>query len=814
MPVHNNRKLNRRIYFGERLFARPLILFIMALIAGIMTAHTKSLLIYPLIFTILGLVLIAIPTVKSTPMFGVYLIYIALLPIFFCIGYFRYHDTESTSELKVKLDRSSECYARGIVTKVTTSYDSFTVTLKDVTVTLLSQNNKDKPTASYVSDGITVTSRTYEALPPLDEIPLPGTIISAKGYIYPCLPPTNPGQFDESSYYLIRGIDARMYSEYIIRSDRIINPITVLSSLLYEVRYYMISNLLQTFNKKESGILCAMLTGERTIMDSETKELFKEGSISHILSISGLHISLLGLGLYSILLKKTGRLSLSIYSTIVVMLLYGLLTGFSVSTKRAILMLSVSLIAKRLGKIYDTLSATSLSAFIILIVSPHSLYDQGFVLSYAAVVGVALGSEVLEAVGVKKYSNSSIKVSLKEHFKREYREKLCMMVFLSLFLMPFLLAFYYELNIYTIAVNLIVLPLMSTVLASGFFAMLIPIPSISGFIGGAAYYILKLYEKICLIVGRLPGSSIITGYPGTAKISFYCCVLIGISVILIYTRKKYVSILLILPAFIFINFDNPAFSADFLDVGQGDCIVLDIDNESIMIDGGSSTVSNVGKYRITPYLKYRGITRLSKVFITHTDSDHTNGIIELIESGYPKIDTLIVSTHIPYESEIIQKAISAGIAIRFAEAGTKLHDKIEVLGPYTDFPYNDINSSSLVLSVEQGNFHMLLTGDMDIFSEIPILQSLYNEVKVNGAYDVLKVAHHGSSSSTSNDLLKIVRPKLSVISCAKYNYYGHPSKDTLNRLNEAGSNILTTPEFGRIGITLSRNNLMVISTGP
>ncbi|MCD8077951.1 MAG: MBL fold metallo-hydrolase, partial [Lachnospiraceae bacterium] len=223
-----------------------------------------------------------------------------------------------------------------------------------------------------------------------------------------------------------------------------------------------------------------------------------------------------------------------------------------------------------------------------------------------------------------------------------------------------------------------------------------------------------------------------------------------------------------------------------------------------LIDGGSSSVSDVGTYRILPYLKLQGITRLSAVFVTHGDEDHCNGLEEVLRDSSLTVEALVLSPVSATDealTELRAAAVEEGIPVRVLSAGEswtwgEVDFTCEFPGPEDcEALVDDANNASLVLSLQSGDFSALFTGDLGEEGEERWLQRASS-----GDYTLLKAGHHGSRTSSGEAFLELVSPEITVISCGKDNSYGHPHADTLARLAAVGSVIYTTPECGAVTV--------------
>ena len=260
-----------------------------------------------------------------------------------------------------------------------------------------------------------------------------------------------------------------------------------------------------------------------------------------------------------------------------------------------------------------------------------------------------------------------------------------------------------------------------------------------------------------------------------------------------------------------IHSDNKQTTIKMLDVGQGDSIFIRDEEISILIDAGSSSQSGLAEYTIIPFLKYNGVVRIDYLILTHSDTDHGGSFIELMKYKInsecivknlvlPDIeDELKDDLYIEIEATAKEEQIniiylSRGIDFRYSDS------IIECLWPIKKDGSMDKNSLSIVLKYKKKDFSMLFTGDLTKEAEERLIKlNAGNCLDTNclGA-DVLKVGHHGSKDSSSKDFLAMVKPKLALISCGEGNYYGHPHKETIERIKDVGSKILNTSNGGQI----------------
>ena len=627
------------------------------------------------------------------------------------------------------------------------------------------------------------TIRSEDYISTVSELKI-GNIIRVKGKVEVFSLPGNPGQFDEYHYNRDAGIDCRFAVESVFMMD---SSYRWVQQRLNELRNAFFLQIVTCLPEKEAGIISAMILGEKSLLSSESKELYQEAGISHILAISGLHISLIGAGLFYFLRRYVMPMKAAAILTGVLLLAYGELVGFPIATERAVIMMLCVLGARFVGRQYDVFCALALSAMIQLAVHPMELFSSGFLLSYGAVLGIALWVKPFqETEGICQGIAGAIG-----------------MQFVTL---PIILYFYYEWNPYSILVNVIVLPFISILVGMSVFA------GTTAFIGifagkfffGIVHVVLRGIEIVCLLAGKLPGARWIVGRPNVWQLAVYY----GILLLWLFLKEKgnefwgkYRKVLLFLGIFVlFFRGHSDNLIITNLDIGQGDCTCIRLEDKTILIDGGSSDVSKVGKYRISQYLKYYGIQRIDYIFFTHSDSDHTNGLQEIIEeNNHMGFDIgTVVLPGIEKQDEayldLIRVCDKNCVPVRYMTAGAKLQIEnlnLQCLHPSGTYDWKNENDYSFVFLLSYGNFKGLFTGDLEQTGEEEVLSAISD-------VNYLKVAHHGSKGASSEKFLAIAKPEVAVVSAGEGNRYGHPSSETLERLDQIGAKTYCTIDCGAV----------------
>ncbi len=644
----------------------------------------------------------------------------------------------------------------------------------------------------------------------LEDIRL-GCIITLEGRYEPYKEATNPGEFDAMRYYETQGICGRLVDITVLAVSETYSPF---HETLYQVKCYFKERLYRIFPEKEASVMTAMLLGDKQELDGDIKELYMENGMVHILSISGLHITMIGMGVYNML--RLGGVPSRIAACLgaMVLVLYGILTGMSVSACRAIGMYLIRMLAVMVGRTYDMLTALGVLAVILVVQNPGNLSHAGFLLSFGSILGVGLLYPVL-SVGKEKQLAKPL-------------QSLLAGASITLFTLPIQLWFYYEVPTYSILINWLVLPFMSIVMATGLVAMLLPG---GGIVGTITYLILQGYEWLCHMFNQLPFHTWNPGKPNLWQVALYYMVL-GIliffhvkerNVVTRNIRYVYVPILLTVAVSVLILPVQVGNRVTFLDVGQGDGMVLEtVTGEVFVFDCGSSNKRQLGKYMLLPFLKYRGIRHIDAIFVSHADTDHYSGIKELLESRadegisvgqlvLPAIDDEVREEEF---AELIRVAKEATqekpIRISYIDVGERFATE-EVsflcLHPPKGYATENSNAYSQCFYVEwcieeTSKMSLLLTGDVESEGEALLLGELKKRDIEN--VTVLKVAHHGSGNTTSEAFLEQVKPQAAIISCGEDNSYGHPHEETLMRLEKIGARILTTSEYGAITIEIDK----------
>ena len=607
-----------------------------------------------------------------------------------------------------------------------------------------------------------------------------------------------PGGYDERKYLLSQGISGKVFPDTIV----IMEHKTTLHSVIFGVKDALYKRIIQIFPEEEVGVVMAMLTGDRDYLLDETKQLYNQAGVMHILCISGLHISFFALyvgKLFEEFLRLGRRKSAGL--VLMVMLMFLLFTGFSASAVRATTMVAIGLIGKIVFRKGEWLNGIAIAAIVLLIAQPWYLWLAGFQLSFVTVIGIWAASRLFVEGNdwQAKVTNTCI-VSL----------------FASLFSLPIVAYHFYWISISGVLVNLFVVPLCGILLICCLISGIMSIVylPLAQFAGGSVYIILSFYRESALLASKLPFAYVLVGRPSDLFLISYFVLLMGIC---FYGTKCWNKKTLAVTFGIFIcvcganRFVFRQNTIAFLDVGQGDAIVITTyDKRCIIIDGGGIVYrafgNNTGVRVVKPYLEYMGIKNPDAVMITHFDADHCIGALEIIAETNPK--AVYISAYPTHKSiyweqlkelmenrEILLYTVNQGDRFVWSDA-----EWLECVSPQEGIVFDDgdENHASLGLRYAYGGVKVLFTGDMSISDEWRLLAQ---DLDIRS--DIIKIGHHGSRYSTGSEFLATVMPEIAIVSSGENNRYGHPHEEVLERLEAANIPLYRTNEAGTISVHLS-----------
>ena len=675
---------------------------------------------------------------------------------------------------------------------------------------------------------------------------------------------TNPGTFDQYIYLRNKGYYLCISNGTIESGNH--RPYSI-EGFLYGIKNRCTKIIDNSFDSESAGIVKAMLVADKSTLDKNIKKLYSENGIAHIMAISGVHVAIIGMTLYGFLRKlRIGRLISGTFS-IAIIILYGIMTGMSSSTERAVIMLILSIAAEYFGRKTDAPTSMGFAMIIMVLGNPYVILDAGFQLSFAAITGVTVVAPQLRKLlrMFKRFIKEADEKKKQKHKKIMSLRKMiiklidALVVGIASFITttPVIIYYYYQFPPYSILINLIVIPLVSLIVGGSILVVLTGL-----FFTGAAVvmtYPVRLilfgYKYLCIFASGLPGASVLVGHISIGMLFVYY-----LSVVLIFAILRMIRIgkterggpilYLMLATVLSLTVVYEVYSYDkslkivYMDVGQGDGVLLRTSGHGgILIDGGSSSNKRVGEYVMVPVLKYYGVSEVEYAFVSHGDADHVSGLEYLLneEQSGVHVVNLVLPEYGDHDAlqELKSEATANNVNIIYMKPGDNItynHQHAETINIECLYPDEeagqgvlDTNNLSMILkttitwdvreadienlnksSDSDASLSLLFVGDAGIAAEKRLIE-LYEknsqgEISDSIACDILKVGHHGSRNSSGSEFLKRVSAMYGIISCGKDNRYGHPHAETLERLKMADTKYMTTRKHGAIILSIERGD--------
>ncbi|SDJ27804.1 Metallo-beta-lactamase superfamily protein [Lachnospiraceae bacterium G41] len=664
-----------------------------------------------------------------------------------------------------------------------------------------------------------------------------GSTVKIRGKINVYNKASNPGEFDMRRFYISKGYLFSAYSCELLSGDSHKN---IIADTSYRISARIGGLIDRSLNPKDAGMMKAILLADKTDLDKETKDLYKDAGAGHLLAISGLHISMFA-AITLFFLKKTPlSFKASYIITVFILFLYGYLIGFSASALRATVMFAILCIGKMFNKSYDSLNSMAVALLVTIMIKPLYVLQNGFLMSYLAIISIAVVLPIFAVIGKKAkgvISTLSISTSV------------------TMTTLPVVVNSYYKIPLYAPLINIVLVPGMTVLLMLGIsciclraiiessifinickllFAGSLISPDLYIFLLSGKFNIfaigihlfLEIYEWLMKTELTLPKAVITTGARGIARCLIYEFILLLSAFIIrkiklsLWRKDKLINnrirqspaynptkeirsirkkrVLLFAGSTAVLVLNIAAFliywrkdKIEFLDVGQGLCVCIQYKGNVYCYDGGSTDRKNIDEYVLSPYFAYYGIDSVDAWFISHEDADHTSGIKGLLNGNITIKEIIVPKVLKDNFSSITALAEDTGTKVIYSSTGDVFtsNDGITftVLSPDEDFPPDDSNACSLVVLMRTKEEKVLFMGDADTRAEEKVLSFM------RGPIDILQVAHHGSANNTNSEyFLCTLKPRISIISCGFDNQYGHPHKETLEALEKTGTYIYLT----------------------
>lgn len=615
----------------------------------------------------------------------------------------------------------------------------------------------------------------------------------------------NPGGIDYRSYLAQKGITAVTFSREIEKVGKL--PANPFIKLAISLRRNMLSLYQRSLPQKTSALLAGICLGSKDELPKDTLRLFSDTGLSHVLAVSGLHMAVVYGAAKRLLdgVRATAGISAAAGSLIVIF--YSFMAGLSPSVMRAAITIIVYLIGQGIGRKADSLNSLGLAATVLLILNPLYAFSVGFQLSFAATLGILLFFK-----DVKQFLNRLPGI---------FRDPLAVVISAQLMVSPFLVYYFNRISVGGFIANLLVVPMVGIILVTGFMSGLVGLvfPGIGAILLKIPGALLVLVEFIITLTHKLPISvATVPSLPLWSYLAYFIALAIIFWPIPRFSGKPKAAaaILLLIMAATPVFLEKGTLEVTFIDVGQGDSIfVRSPKGNTVLIDAGGTPRFFAGDYDtgsdvVMPFLYSRGTDSIDVVVVSHFDDDHAGGLVSILENI--KVGLLVYGhkSDTPLYSELMEAAGANNVNVLSVGRGDEfcLDDVVfEVLGPDKNRVSESENDNSVILRLSYKGISFLFTGDLEAQGEAELI-SAYNDVRTF----VLKVGHHGSSTSTSKEFLSRTSPAFGVISVGAQNVYGHPTSEVLERLFDNGVRVLRTDQKGGITFKIRGKDVKIYTS--
>ena len=625
----------------------------------------------------------------------------------------------------------------------------------------------------------------------------------------------NPKMFDYNLYLKAKNIHTVMY----LKPQQMMSigegQIPSLLRCTGRIKASVSGKIRQVFPETEGNMLLAVLLGEKNLLEEKQERIYRNTGIAHIFAVSGLHVGIL----FIFLNKFFGKLRNPVRTILILCCLwsYAALTGFSPSVMRATVLISIFILAPFLNRKYDSLSAIGTAAILFLAFNPTLLMHAGFQLSFIAALSIAL----LYPPIYKKLSK----------MPEVPRQIFAASAAAQLGTMPLVAYHFNLLSPVALLLNIPVVFIIGYLVPLGFLTVILSYISMAmaRFIGKFILLLIYGVNNLSQWAYQFPYSYLQVISPNMFFMLIYYLILyVSVSKSRHFLKNgklfRFKAVVLLISIYLgislFINMIPKNQEILFVDVGQGDCTLIRTgEGKNILIDGGG----NFGKVTegedkvdrfLVEFLLKNHISRIHMMILSHPHSDHMGGLLEVVRRM--PVETLVVSKDALQRSEwtsLEQSCQEKNVNVIHSEKGDlmRIGEKVifRVLGPSKALlrgSRDDVNNNSLVALLEYDGKRILFTGDIEAEMEQLIL-----EEELSVPIDILKVAHHGSRFSTTEEFLDRFSPKIAVIQVGR-NSFGHPHPQVLDRLNHRNIKVYRNDQQGAIHMMIKKGELNIKST--
>lgn len=637
----------------------------------------------------------------------------------------------------------------------------------------------------------------------------PGQRVEATGHLWAPDAASNPGEFDFSAYLWRNGMAA--YATANLADAQITGEPAGLQAWLHSLRNAMGERIDALF-PRSAQMVRALVLGDRGGMDEDLRDSFNRAGVAHVLSISGLHITMLAMAMMSLLALFLPR-RWAFWVSLVLVVFYGLLVGMAASVLRSIIMYAALGAGQAMGRPTDAFTRLSLAFAVLLAWNPLFLADAGFVLSFAASAGMLCLTQPLSAalhIDRLRVPEWSFKPgALLRRAARYFASLLCATLAAQLSTLPAVIAYYGELPLLATLANLVVVPLILAGMYLAVAALLVSLlwTPLAALIAWMADFALLCSTAMTQFCARLPFNALALPAFPTWLTALFAVVVVAVSPLTRLRRGVRHALLFSLPALACVAALLPGpqgLQIAFLDAEQADAAVILAEGEAYVVDVGLENSP------VSAYLSHIGCAPKA-VFLSHPHADHAGGLSALLEDYVPETIYIPAGWYDVEADDGIEQAMAQaealGVEIVELASGdvVRLSENVSAtaLYPERDAEFSgDANAVSMLLRIDYGDAAALFTGDLEMAYEPGPMPDV----------DVLKVAHHGSDNASSLMMLHSASPSAAVISVGADNPYGHPAAALLQRLEATGARVFRTDWHGAVTVDLHMDGTVSVRT--
>lgn len=619
--------------------------------------------------------------------------------------------------------------------------------------------------------------------------------------------------FDYKNYLKINKIygiiRVDLYTNIIIKHQKNLSNFKL---LIHKIREKLKQNIQELLTKETYALGIGILIGDNSRINEKIVEDFKNSNLSHMLAVSGAHINYVVLTVSILFTKKRAGIKAQRVVTIMMMLFFMELTQMTSSVVRAGISCIIYMLASLLYRKADVINAMAISILLILLNNPFKLFDIGFQLSYAGTLGIILFCKL-------------INIPIKNKLLKYLKDSIIISISANIFIIPIMMYQFNTISLTFILSNLLAGPLLGISIILEIIVLLISFMSIN--IAAIAAKVLNILLILIInIANWFSNIEISKIYVITPQIISIVAYYLICAAIILKQKNRKIIVIIMLTVLIINLFPTPKkLRINFIDVGQGDSTLIRTEtNKVILIDSGGSTASSsfdVGNKVLLPYLLDRKIKKIDFIIVSHFDADHCQAFETVIDNINVRKVVVCKQSMITQEYlNIINKCKKKNIKIIVVERGDKLkidkRTEFEILHPgerFLDDGKGGLNANAIVCKMNYklniGKiFSILFTGDIEVEAEKELEQVYGKKLKA----DILKIAHHGSKTSSREEFIKLVSPKIALIGVGENNKFGHPADITLERLEKENVKVYRTDQMGEISITINKNGEIKVKT--